>query len=212
VFWRYDEARIADIVRNFQRTSVDEILLRNAVQELRTVIGEYTVFDLAANTANIAQAALATTVGRVQHLPIIIIDMMIEDFDWSPEVDRIVEQRVVAMASVDRARAEADRVEQEQRRVSIEAEAQARATIARAEADLRAAQLGRQARIEEGQGIAEYNRLVAQNQALEIQLRRLEIERIEAERWDGRRMPTYIPLNPAGGIVTLPATPQGTGR
>lgn len=205
IFWRYDENKISDIVRNYQRSSIDEILLRNTVQELRAVIGEYSVFDLAHNTAVIADKALAATSGKVIHLPIVIIDMMIEDFDWSAEVDRIVEQKIAAMASVEKAAAEADRAEQEQRRLSIEAEAQARADVARAEGRLRAAQLDADAKRAEGQAIADYNRLVSVNMAQEIRFRELEIQLERAKRWNGNEIPTYLPLNPAGGIVTLPS-------
>lgn len=55
----------------------------------------------------------------------------------------------------------------------------------------------------EGEGIAAYNKLIAKNQELEIRLKELEIEKIKAERWDGREVANYIPLTAAGGIVNL---------
>ena len=95
-------------------------------------------------------------------------------------------------------------VEQTSQKQRIEAEAEALAVAARAEGRKKAAELDADAKRAEGQGIADYNRLVAQNQGLEIQLRQLEIQLQRAKRWNGNEIPTYLPLNPARGIVTLP--------
>ena len=205
VFWRYDESRIPVVIKYYQKQDIDVILQATVIEELKAVIGQYTVFDLGANTSTISQKTFAQFSDKIK-LPIDIIDFVIADFDWSAEVDKIVEQKITAMASVDKAKAEADRAEQEQRRVSIEAEAHARAEIAKAEGEKQAAILRAEARQAEGQGIANYNRLVAANIEQEIRLRQLEIQLERAKRWDGREIPTYIPLTPAGGVVTLPST------
>ena len=120
-----------------------------------------------------------------------------------------------AAQRVRQAEQNANIAEQEQRRLAIEAEAQAKAQIARAEGNLRQAELDAQsvlvkaeadknAKIAEGEGIARYNQLMAQNLAIEIRLRELEIARIEAGKWNGKRVPDYVPLNLTGGLVTLP--------
>ena len=215
VFWRYDETKIAHAIRSFTKQNIDEILLRAASEGLRTVIGTYTVFDIGQNTTTIANAALENAISRVTHLPIVIVDLIIEDFDWSAEVDRIVEQRVVATASIERARADADRVEQEQRRVSIEAEAEARATVARAEAALRAAQLNSEAMITtargeaearrlEGQGEADYNRLIGNNFQVQQARWNYEVALMRATKLaPGTDVPMYIPLAPNGSAAVL---------
>jgi hypothetical protein len=106
--------------------------------------------------------------------------------------------------------------EQENRRLAIEAEARAKAQIAKAEGDLKEAELNAQARIvranaerdakiAEGEGVRQYNQLIAQNLQTEIRIRELEIDLERAKRWNGVEVPTYLPLNPAGGVVTLPA-------
>jgi len=204
VFWRYDEQKIPQIIREYQKPDIDLIISSAAIEQIKATIGQYTVFDLGKNTSVISREAMNNLQGKI-NLPIILIDLMVSDFDWSAEVDKIVEQKITAMASVDKAAAEADRAEQEQRRLSIEAEAQARADVARAEGRLRAAQLDADAKRAEGQAIADYNRMVSANMAQEIQFRQLEIQLERAKRWNGNEIPTYLPLNPAGGIVTLPA-------
>ncbi|MDR0551601.1 MAG: hypothetical protein LBG72_06250, partial [Spirochaetaceae bacterium] len=89
----------------------------------------------------------------------------------------------------------------------IESEAQAKALVAKAEGEFNAAKLRAEAEIEAARGQNEANRLLSQNFTVEVRLKELEIELEKAKRWDGRQVPTYIPLNPAGGVVTLPAKP-----
>jgi regulator of protease activity HflC (stomatin/prohibitin superfamily) len=204
VFWKYDDNKIPLIIRNYQKADIDTILSNQATEALKTVIGQYTVFDLGKNTSVIASAALAALNARVT-LPVVLVELTLSDFDWSEEVDKIVTQKITAMASVDKARADADRAEQEQRRISIEAEAQARAAIAKAEGELKAAQLMADAKRAEGQGIADYNRSISANLAQELEFRRLEIQLERARKWNGNEIPTYLPLSPNGGVVTLPA-------
>jgi hypothetical protein len=120
-----------------------------------------------------------------------------------------------AAQRVRQAEQQANIAEQENRRLAIEAEARAKAQIAKAEGDLKEAELNAQARIvranaerdakiAEGEGVRQYNQLIAQNLQTEIRIRELEIELERAKRWNGVEVPTYLPLNPAGGIVTLP--------
>jgi hypothetical protein len=57
----------------------------------------------------------------------------------------------------------------------------------------------------EGQGISDYNRLIATKLSIEVQLRILEIELEKAKRWNGVEVSTYLPLTAPGSMVTLPA-------
>jgi regulator of protease activity HflC (stomatin/prohibitin superfamily) len=204
VFWKYDDTRIPEIVRSYLKGDIDIMVGQAAMEGIKAVIGQYTVFELGKNTAIISREALGMLGGKIK-LPVEIIDIMLSDFDWSAAVDQIVEQKITAMASVDKAKAEADRAEQEQRKLSIEAEAQARADIARAEGRKQAALADADAKRAEGQALADYNRMILPYYQMEVSLREIEIKKIEAGKWNGWRVSHYIPLTPSGSMVALPA-------
>ena len=83
-----------------------------------------------------------------------------------------------------------------------EAQAQKEALITKAEGEKAAAILNAEAKAAEGEGIRKYNESVQRNMALEIEIRKLEIEKIKAEKWNGQ----YVPTNNYGPI------PVQTGR
>ncbi|MDR2370919.1 MAG: hypothetical protein LBD71_05525, partial [Treponema sp.] len=144
-----------------------------------------------------------------------ITQLNISNFDWSPDFDKQINATMEAAQRVRQAEQQANIAEQENRRLAIEAEAKAKAQIAKAEGDLKEAELNAQARvvranaereakIAEGEGVRQYNQLIAQNLQTEIRLRELEIELERARNWNGVEVSTYLPLNPAGGVITLP--------
>jgi regulator of protease activity HflC (stomatin/prohibitin superfamily) len=204
IFWVFDGNQVAEILKNYTTDQIDRQVTMKSVEAIKTVIGYYTVFNLSKNMAEISSKAIDILRQNTQHLPIEIQSLVLADFDWSPEVDKIVEQTITAQQAVIKAKADADRATEENRRISIEAEAAARALVAKAEGEKQSAELMADAKRAEGQGIADYNRLIAQNMQVEVQLKQLEIQLERAKRWNGIEVPTYLPLNPAGGIVTLP--------
>jgi len=223
--WKIDETAVIDIARRFAST---DALVRQTNQiiitAIKNVVGRYDIANIVQDQVAISNSARQLAVEQLAsaRIPVEITALNLNNWDWSEDYDRMIRRTIEEQQAVLRASAEADRVEQENRQRIIQAEAEAHASVAQAEGRLRAAQLDAQAaearaqgeanaaRLE-GQGIRDRNQFIAQNQALELEIRRLEIQLAEANRWDGRRIPTYIPLNPAGGVVTLPVNPA-TGR
>jgi regulator of protease activity HflC (stomatin/prohibitin superfamily) len=216
VYWQYDEDQIYTIATRYSEKSIENLLASEANSAIKTVIGTYTIFDLAANQSVIGDKVLQLIQSHIKDIPIQITQLNISNFDWSPDFDKQINATMEAAQRVRQAEQQANIAEQENRRLAIEAEAKAKAQIAKAEGDLREAELNSQARIvranaerdakiAEGEGVRQYNQLIAQNLQTEIRLRELEIELERAKRWNGVEVPTYLPLNPAGGIVTLPA-------
>jgi regulator of protease activity HflC (stomatin/prohibitin superfamily) len=216
VYWNYDESRVYEAATKYTGKAIENMLASQANASIKTVIGSYTIFDLAANQETIGSRVMESMVKQVTSYPIQLTQLNISNFDWSPEFDTQIQATMNAAQQVKQAEQKANIAEQENRRLSIEAEAQAKAQIARAEGELRQSELNaqariiranaeRDARIAEGEGIRQYNQLIAQNLQTEIRLRELEIELERAKRWNGVEIPTYLPLTPAGGIVTLPS-------
>ena len=216
VYWQYDEENIYTIATQYSEKSIENILASEANSAIKTVIGTYTIFDLAANQSVIGDKVLQLIQSHVSSRPIKITQLNISNFDWSPDFDKQINATMEAAQRVRQAEQQANIAEQENRRLAIEAEAKAKAQVAKAEGDLKEAELNAQARIvranaereakiAEGEGVRQYNQLIAQNLQTEIRLRELEIELERARRWNGVEVATYLPLNPAGGVVTLPA-------
>lgn len=206
VAWTYDTSKVHTLVNKYPNRSTLETLVNNTTYEaLKAEIGKYTIFDLAKNAGKIANDAKLAAINKVKDYPVIITQVNLTNWDWSDDFDTQIKATMNTQQRVAQAKAEADRIEQEQRAKSITAEAVAKATVATAEGDKQAALLRADAKRAEGQGIADYNRLIAQNLETEIKFRQLEIEKIKAEKWNGAYVPEYVPLTAAGGIVNLPA-------
>ena len=219
VYWQYDEDRIYDIATGYSEKAIHDLLASDANSSIKTVIGSYTIFDLADNQSIIGDRVTQLIRTHLATRPIKITQINISNFDWSKEFDAQINATMKAAQQVREAEQRANIAEQESRRQVIESQAKAQAEIAAAEGRLKTAELEAQARITraagerdakiaEGEGIQRYNYLVAQNLNVEIRLRELEIELEKAKRWDGRQVPTYVPLTPSGAIVTLPSAQQ----
>jgi regulator of protease activity HflC (stomatin/prohibitin superfamily) len=204
VAWNYDVSKVHTLVTKYPSRSTLETLVNNTtLAALKSEIGKYTIFDLAKNAARIAADAKTIAAQAVREYPVIITQINLTNWDWDTEFDNRIKATMNAQQAVAQAKAEADKVEQQQRSRAITAEAQAKAAVATAEGDLKAAELHAQAKRAEGQGISDYNKLIAQNLETELKFRQLAIDKIRAEKWDGRQVSQYIPLTAAGAIVTI---------
>jgi len=208
--WMYDENEILSIARRFSNEeSLKKQINDNILSAIRQAIGNYEITNIVQTQAEISARAKtdANKLLTDANLPAIITQLNLNNWDWTEEYDKQIRETVATRQAVLRQAAEADRVEQEQRKILIEAEASAKAAIASAEGRKQAAKLDAEAKIAEGQGIAEYNRLIAMNMGTQREKWAYEIEMVKWGKWNGVNTSTYLPLNPAGGIVTLPGTP-----
>jgi regulator of protease activity HflC (stomatin/prohibitin superfamily) len=216
VYWNYDPAKLYDAATKYTDSSIENLIASQANASIKTVIGSYTIFDLAANQETIGSKVQQSIASQVANYPVVITQLNISNFDWSAEFDTQIQATMNAAQQVKQAEQKANIAEQENRRLSIEAEAQAKASIAQAEGRLRTAELDaqaavarangeRDAAIAKATGDAESYRLMQTTLATQIRIRELDIELERAKRWNGVEVPTYLPLTPAGGIVTLPS-------
>ncbi|MDR0410699.1 MAG: hypothetical protein LBH75_01835 [Treponema sp.] len=205
VFWTFDQARIPEIAKGYSEEGLRQIINDNVVVSLKTIIGNYSIFDVANQQDEISKRAFTYLTEKTSQYPVKITQLNISNWDWSEQFDAQIEETMKISQQVRKAEQELLVVEQETQRQIKEANAKRDAQIALAEGEKRkieleaearliAAQKDAEAKIAEGQGIAEYNRLVAVNQAIEMRLRELEIQKIRAEKWDGREIPETVPF------------------
>jgi regulator of protease activity HflC (stomatin/prohibitin superfamily) len=219
VDWKYDESKIIDIATRYSSTRDLAIQTENIIiTAIKNTIGQHRIDDIAKDQDAIANQAKLISAARLLNagIPVILTTVNLNNWDWTEDYDAMIKQTVAMQQATQRAAAELAMIEQTAQKQIKEAEAKANADAAAADGRRRAAELDAEAmrakaqgeadakRIE-GEGIASYNRSIATTLDTQRALRQLDIAMKEAESWDGRRVPTYIPLNPTGGLVTLPA-------
>jgi regulator of protease activity HflC (stomatin/prohibitin superfamily) len=205
IIWSYNGDQIKTLVSKYPDADKLATIVTNTVYgALKAEIGKYSIYDLAGHANNIAKDTRTAAALELQPYPIILNQLNLTNWDWSKDFDDKIKETMNAQQRVATAKADADRTEQEQKKQTLIAEATARSTIATAEGNKQAAELNAAAKRAEGQGISDYNKLIAQNLDTEIRFRQLEIEKIKAEKWNGAYVPEYVPLTAAGGIVNLP--------
>jgi regulator of protease activity HflC (stomatin/prohibitin superfamily) len=208
VNWRYDENEIVGIATSFSsRRLLSNQIGDIIVASIKNVIGQYAIDNIVVDQDAIAVKARNILSSRLSNanIPVIVTALNLSNWDWNAEYEQMIRRTVEMQQATQRATAELAMIEVSTQKQVREATAKANAEIAQAEGRLKAAQLDAEAEVTRAKGRNDANRLLNQNLNVEIKIRELEIARIEAERFDGRRVPSYLPLNPAGGIVTLPA-------
>lgn len=211
-YWNRDPDRMYEIATRYDDKSLEQLIASQANSSIKAAIGRYTIFDLAQNQDAIGEAVKSAITTAISPYPMLLTQVNISNFDWSPEFDQQIQATMNAAQQVKQAEQKANIAEQENRRLSIEAEARAKAQIATAEGELRTAELNadaarakangeRDAKIAQGEGIQKYNQLIAVNLSTEIQLRELEIKLERAKKFNGREVPDVMVMTPQGSLI-----------
>ena len=161
---------------------------KDTLEAFKQAIGQNTIFDVAQNQEKIRSQVKKMTNEKIGEYPVVIDDIKISNYDWSEEFDNQI-------ASTMKIAQEAKQQEQQLKKVEIEAQQ----AVKKAEANKEAERLNAEAMELKGKGVRAYNDAITSNQRnmeLEIQLKKLEIEKIKAEKWNWQ----YVPINNYGPI------------
>lgn len=205
VFYRYNIEKILDAVTKYNDDMLENAITRSLVACVKEAVGKYSIYELVESQDKITADVSSSLTNRLAEYPIEVTQLTISNWDWSDDFDKQIKETMNRTQQVRQAEQELKLKETNAQVQVAEAEAEKKAIQQRAEADLIKAQKAAEAKQVEADALAYYNAKVAQNQALQIKLKELEIELERAKRWDGREVPEYIPLTAAGGIVTMPA-------
>jgi regulator of protease activity HflC (stomatin/prohibitin superfamily) len=216
--WKYDETMINRLATMYK----DDGKFRNDVggaieTAIRNTLGKHDITNIVMEQDAIMDEASSLSTERFKEAgyPAVIVLLNLSNWDWSDQYDKMIEETQTMRQQAEKAKQELALVEQTSKKQITEAEATAKAVAAAAEGRKQAAELDaqaavlkangeRDARIAEGEGERQYYASIQSTLATAQRLRELDIQKIEAEKWDGRRVPNYVPLTPSGGIVTLP--------
>ena len=207
----YDENRIMDIVTRFQNDSVIQSAMRDNVKaSLTETVGQYSIYDLVEKqnevTGKVAQAVL----DRMVEYPIAISQTTITNWDWSDDFDKQIKETANRAQEVKKAEQDLKLTQTNAQKKVAEAQASKEAAELTAEAELIKAQREAEAKMAEADGIAYYNAKISQNMTIQREQWQHDEQMAYYEKWDGKLVPTYIPLTAAGGIVNLPAASSGS--
>jgi regulator of protease activity HflC (stomatin/prohibitin superfamily) len=220
VLYAYDDARLYEAATKFDQKTIEKAIDALAISSMKTVIGQYTIFDVAINQDTIIQQVGYRIKNNISQYPIIVSQITLENFDWSESFDQQIQQTMTAAQKVKQAEQEANITEQQMRKLKIEADAKAAALVAEADGKFRAAELNAKAAIENAKGEAasdieiargknESNKLLQQNWGVELRIRELEIEKIRANNWNGKSIPDIGVMTPAGTLVPITGVREG---
>ena len=188
IFYRFNDAEILDLAKNYGVDIVKQKVQKDTLEAFKQAIGQNTIFDVAQNQEKIRSQVKKMTNEKIGEYPVVIDDIKISNYDWSEEFDNQI-------ASTMKIAQEAKQQEQQLKKVEIEAQQ----AVKKAEANKEAERLNAEAMELKGKGGRAYNDAITSNQRnmeLEIQLKKLEIEKIKAEKWNGQ----YVPINNYGPI------------
>lgn len=209
VRWMYDTSRIMDIVKLYRDDRVITDAMRDNVKaSVKETTGHYSIYELVEQQNKITNEVAAAVLERMSHYPIQISQTTITNWDWSDDFDKQIKETANRTQQVRQAEQEANIAEAKAQVKVREANANLEAEKLNAEAVRVKAQAEADAKKLEGEGIASYNRSIAQNQQLEIRLKELEIELERAKRWDGRQVPEAAYVVPGTGAVVPLTTKQ----
>lgn len=196
VFYQYDEKQLVSLWRDYGLKNIESLVQSSVKESFKEQIGGYTIFDIAQKQEELREKVVDGVRKKLAAYPITITELRIQNYDWSDEFDKQIEETMSRAQKVRQAEQDLLIAQQQAQKQVKEAEAAKQATVTKAEGARDAAKLEAEAKALEGEGIKKYNDSIAANLEVQLRLTQLEIERIKAERWNGQ----FVSVNNYGPI------------
>ena len=196
IFYKYKPDQIVSMYKNYGEDKMNSIINQTLRQIFKTEAGNYQIYDLPATQPKVQANVYAAMVAAMANYPVDITEFKLVNYDWSDEFDAQIKATMERAQQVKQKEQELLIAQNEQQKKVKEAEAEKTALITKAEGEKEKARLDAEAKALEGDGIRKYNESVAKNWDIELKKVELEIEKIKAERWDGK----YVSTNNYGPI------------
>jgi len=203
-YYKYDEDGLLEMRKIYWEYKLEKIIDQMVYESFKEIVGKYDIHSIAMDREVIRNKTEELIEKKIEKYPVSLVDIMITNYDWNEEFDKQISLTMVATQEVKKKEQELLIAEQEaQKQVKI-AEATKQSLVLKAEGEKEAASLRAEAKALEGEGIRKYNEELKRTQQLEIELRKLEIERMKVEKRDGKYVPNNmywpIPVDTQGGI------------
>lgn len=202
VFWTYDETRLYDAVTKYTESSLKSAIEKTMLASVKESVGKYTIYQIVENQEKISQEISSSLTSKMSIYPIVINQIAISNWDWSPAFDEQIAETMKTTQQVKIAEQELQITEQEAQKQIKEAQAEQEATVIRANAEKEKALIEAETKLETAKLEAEakkvaadaeayYNQKLSENLEVELALRELEVKAKEIEKWDGKYVSTY---------------------
>ncbi len=213
LYWKYDEARIPDVVRNFKtRDSIYQPISTAVKSAIKNEIGKYSIEEIIANQNTITNDVRNEFIKEIEYLPIIVTDFKISNYDWDDSYDKMIKETMNRKQQVEQMKQEVALSEQAAQKRVKEAEAEKQRIELESEAALVKAQKEAQAEIAKANGEAESKKIradadayeakqIAANQQAYQKQWDYEIALEKAKRWNGKEVPDAAYIVPGTGAV-----------
>lgn len=202
VFWKYDEDKLIEAVTLYTESSLQSAIEKTMLASVKESVGRYTIYEIVEQQEKISQEINDSLKKKMSSYPIDITQIAISNWDWSPSFDEQIAETMRTTQQVKIAEQELQITEQTVQKQIKEAEAEQKAMVIKAEAEkekatiaaetkLKVAELEAEAKKVEAEALAYYNEKVAENLEVEVQLKKLEVEKARVDKWDGKYVSTY---------------------
>lgn len=197
LYWKYDENRIPDVIRNYKtKESIYQPISSAVKAALKGEIGKYSIEEIIANQTTISNNVKSSFMAEIEYLPIIVTDFKIGNYNWDESYDNMIRETMNRKQQVEQMKQEVALSEQSAQKQVKEAQARLEAEKLNAEAVRVKAQAEADAEKISADATAYKNTKIAQNLTVELKLKELEINKIRAERWNGVEVSSqsiYVP-------------------
>lgn len=164
--------KVAEVFERYSRNGDLTSYVSTATQEVfKAVTARYTAPDLIAQRAKVSADISGALKTKLELYGAQVINIDMRNFSFSDDYMRAINEKVTQEQKKLAAENRVKTIEAEQRAKVVTAEAEAKATVLAAQASADALRI--------------QNEALAKNRDV-LELRRIEVEKIKAERWDGK--------------------------
>ena len=213
LYWKYDEFRIPDVVRNYKtKDSIYQPISTAVKAAIKSEIGKYSIEEIISNQIAITNNVRDTFMKQIEYLPIVVTDFKIGNYDWDDSYDKMIKETMNRKQQVEQMKQEVALSEQAAQKQVKQAEAEKQRIELESEAALIKAQKEAQAEIAKANGEAESKKIradadayeakqIAANQQAYQKQWDYEIALEKAKRWNGKEVPDAAYVVPGTGAV-----------
>lgn len=196
IMYKYKQNELVKMWDKFGKEKVENVVINSVIESFKAEIGTHQIFDIPLNQNKIRNTTFNSTQNKIKDFPAELVDLKLLNYDWSDEFDKQIQQTMHIAQQVKQAEQSLQVTEKNVQKKVKQAEADKLSAIARAEGEKESARLRAEAKALEGEGIRKYNESIRATMDLELKIRQLEIEKIKADKWNGK----YVPQNHYGPI------------